>query len=44
MEGFTIVLVSSWLLLVAAFGAMYRLDQITRRAAERRAAQAERTR
>jgi hypothetical protein len=43
MEGFTIVLVIGWLLLVVAFAGMYRLDQITRRTVERRVAQAAQT-
>ena len=40
MEGFTIVLLTGWLLLLGAFAAMYRLDQITQQTAARRAAQA----
>jgi hypothetical protein len=43
MEGFTIVLLTGWLLLLAAFAGMYRLDQITRQTAERRASQASTT-
>jgi uncharacterized protein YneF (UPF0154 family) len=38
MEGFTLVLVGSWLLLVGIFVGMYFLDKATKRAMERRAA------
>jgi len=36
MEGFTLVLVIGWLLLVGAFVGMYFLDQASKKAAERR--------
>jgi len=38
MEGFTIVLVVGWLLLLGSFVGMYFLDQATKQAADRRAA------
>lgn len=39
MEGFTLVLVSGWVILVGTFTAMYFMDRATKRAVERRAAQ-----
>ena len=38
LEGFTIILLIGWLLLVGSFVGMYFLDQATRQAAERRTA------
>ena len=38
MEGFTIVLVVGWLLLLGSFVGMYFLDQATKQAAGRRTA------
>jgi hypothetical protein len=38
MEGFTIVLLISWLLLLGSFIGMYFLDQATKQAAERKSA------
>ena len=35
MEGFTIVLLIGWLILVGTFGVMYYLDQATKKAAEK---------
>ncbi|MBI3935007.1 MAG: hypothetical protein HY316_09975 [Acidobacteria bacterium] len=43
MEGFTIVLLTGWLLLLGSFIGMYFLDQATKQAAERRAASAGQT-
>jgi len=37
MEGFTIVLLISWLILIGCFVAMYFMDKATKEAAERRA-------
>ena len=37
MEGFTIVLLISWLILVGCFAGMYFMDKATKEAAERRA-------
>jgi hypothetical protein len=37
MEGFTLVLLISWLILIGCFVAMYFLDKATKEAAERRA-------
>ena len=39
MEGFTVVLIAGWLLLLASFIGMYFLDQATKREAARRATQ-----
>ncbi|HWP83717.1 MAG TPA: hypothetical protein VNN17_00875 [Terriglobia bacterium] len=39
MEGFTVVLLLGWLILVGSFVSMYFLDQATKQAAARRAAQ-----
>jgi hypothetical protein len=39
MEGFTLVLLIGWLLLVATFVAMYFMDQATKKAAESRSDQ-----
>jgi hypothetical protein len=36
MEGFTIVLLISWLILIGCFVAMYFMDKATKEAAERR--------
>lgn len=36
MEGFTVVLLISWLILIGCFVAMYFMDQATKKAAERR--------
>jgi hypothetical protein len=36
MEGFTLVLLISWLILVGCFVAMYFMDQATKKAVERR--------
>lgn len=36
MEGFTIVLMISWLILVGCFVAMYFMDEATKKAAARR--------
>ena len=33
MEGFTIVLMIAWLILLATFGSMYYMDQATKQAA-----------
>ena len=38
MEGFTLVLVTGWLILVGTFVAMYFMDQATKKVAESRAA------
>ena len=38
MEGFTIILVIGWLLLLSSFVGMYFLDQATKQIADRRAA------
>ena len=35
MEGFTIVLLMGWLILVGTFGGMYYLDQATKKATEK---------
>ena len=37
MEGFTVVLLISWLILVGCFAAMYFMDKATKEAAQRRA-------
>jgi len=37
MEGFTLVLSISWLILIGCFVGMYFLDEATKKAAERRA-------
>jgi hypothetical protein len=41
MEGFTLVLLMSWLVLIGCFVAMYFMDQATKKAAERRGKVAE---
>jgi len=43
MEGFTLVLVIGWLLLLGTFIGMYFLDQATKKAEECRAAQSAQT-
>ena len=43
MEGFTLVLLMGWLILVGTFGAMYWMDQVTKKAAEKQAGEAERS-
>jgi len=43
MEGFTLVLLTGWLLLLGTFIGMYFLDQATKRAMERRATQSGQT-
>jgi len=43
MEGFTVVLLIAWLLLMGCFGAMYFGDQATKQATEKRAQAAEPT-
>ena len=35
MEGFTVVLIIAWLVLLATFGGMYFMDQATKKAAEK---------
>ena len=35
VEGFTLVLLMGWLILVATFGAMYYMDQVSQKAAEK---------
>ena len=37
MEGFTLVLLISWLILISCFAGMYFLDKKTKEAAEKRA-------
>jgi len=37
MEGFTLVLLISWFILIGCFVAMYFMDQATKKAAEQRA-------
>jgi len=41
MEGFTVVLLIAWLVLMACFGGMYYMDQATKKAVARRAKAAE---
>jgi hypothetical protein len=41
MEGFTIILIIGWLLLVGSFVGMYFLDQATKKISDRRAAASE---
>jgi hypothetical protein len=43
MEGFTLVLLTGWLMLLGTFVGMYFIDQATKQAAERRAAQSAQT-
>lgn len=43
MEGFTIILLIGWLLLVAALAGMYVLDRRVKEAADRRAAAAQKS-
>ena len=40
VEGFTLVLLIGWLVLLAAFGAMYRMDQVSKKAAEKQTSEA----
>lgn len=40
MEGFTVVLIIAWLLLLAVFGGMYYMDQTTKQAAEKQSGEA----
>ncbi len=35
MEGFTLVLIIAWLILLATFAGMYYMDQATKKAAEK---------
>ena len=35
MEGFTLVLIIAWLILLATFAGMYYMDQTTKKAAEK---------
>ena len=37
MEGFTVVLLIAWLVLIGCFGGMYYMDQATKKAVARRA-------
>ena len=37
MDGFTLVLLAAWLVLVGTFGGMYYADQATKKAREKRA-------
>ena len=41
LEGFTLVLLISWLILIGCFAGMYFVDQATKKAVERRAKAAE---
>lgn len=40
MEGFTLVLMIAWLVLLATFGAMYFMDQATKKRAEKQTGEA----
>jgi len=40
MEGFTVVLMIAWLLLLATFGGMYFMDQATKKRANKQADEA----
>lgn len=40
MEGFTLVLIIAWLILLATFGGMYFMDQATKKRADKQAGEA----
>jgi len=40
VEGFTVVLIIAWLLLLAVFGGMYYMDQTTKKASEKQSGEA----
>ncbi len=40
MEGFTLVLMTAWLILLATFGGMYHMDQATKKAARKQSGEA----
>ncbi|MBI3895725.1 MAG: hypothetical protein HY313_07310 [Acidobacteria bacterium] len=43
MDGFTLVLLAAWLILLGTFGTMYAMDRATQKAARKRARVAEQT-